>query len=139
MRALLIVLAGVGVLIAGCAAPVKLRTEIFQDQGKIDSLTVGRFTTKNPVDGELIEYYLRIELVNRGFDVNRDSPYILSGAIGFGFYGGKAVISLRNREGDILQTWFCECEVFFSGWQRCMTGKEFAFYISDEISQSLKE
>lgn len=76
MKKLLIVLAGVGVLIAGCAS-----TQVIEDPGYVVWLTVGDFVTANPVDNELIGSYLRKELLRRGFNVDNNSPFVISGTI----------------------------------------------------------
>lgn len=76
MKKLLIVLAGVGVLVAGCAS-----TQIIDDPGYVLWVTVGDFVTANPVDNELIGSYLRKELLRRGFNVDENSPFVISGTI----------------------------------------------------------
>ena len=126
MRALLIVLAGAGVLIAGCAS---MQTEIISDPGRIDSITVGRFTTANPVDNELIGSYLRKELSSRGFKVVNDSPYTLSGTIDCDFKYSRvmeAVIQLGSTPKIVWR---------FEGY---LTRKEFARYFAGQIKKRLR-
>lgn len=126
MRVLLIVLAGAGVLIAGCAS---LQTEVINDPGRIDSLTVGDFVTANPVDNELIGSYLRKELAKRGFRVSDDSPYTLSGTIDCDFKYSRvmeAVIQLGSTPKIIWR---------FEGY---LTRKEFAQYIAGQIKERLR-
>ena len=130
------------VLTAGCAS---MQTEIIAEPGRIDSITVGHFTTKNPVDGELIASYLRSELSRCGFQVIEDSPYTLSGTIGFfdilglGFgesnlvNDGNIVLQKNSEERFVL--WFYE-DRLFRGFSK--TKKEFARYMAQEITKTLR-
>ena len=116
---------------AGCAS---MQTEIIRDPGAIDSITVGRFTTRNPVDDELIGSYLRKELARQGFRVVDDSPYTLSGAIDvhpFYFYITEAKIVL-NEERFVI--WFYEHRF---GWIKGR--KDFARYMAKEIAETISQ
>lgn len=120
-------------LAAGCAS---MQTEIIQDPGAIDSITVGRFTTANPVDDELIGSYLRKELSRRGFRVVDDSPYTLSGTIDVNWQYSfanviEARIILKKDSEQII--WVYRSETF-----PLRRRKEFARYMAKEIAKTLK-
>lgn len=119
-------------LAAGCAS---LQTEIIQDPGKIDSITVGRFITANPVDDELIGSYLRKELAKRGFRVVDDSPYTLSGTIDVHSYYSRVVEArfiLKKDYSDQI-VWS-----FQSGIELYKSRKNFARYMAERIAKKLR-
>lgn len=129
MKTLLLVCLA-GLLLAGCAS---FQTEIIQDPGRVDSLTVGQFTTRDPVKGELIASYLRKELLDRGFVVSDDSPYIISGTVDYDYdysdrpmWIRKAIVSLNG-----YITWRCDIDI--------MGEEDFAGYVAKQISATLKE
>lgn len=131
MRTLLICLVGVGVLIAGCAS---FQTEIIQDPGKVDSLTVGRFTTRDPVDNELIGSYLRKELSNRDFQIVDNSPYVLSGTIDVNLFEDwikEARIVLKKNSAEFV-VWYYEIKVTVK------TRKQFAEFMASKIQERLR-
>ena len=116
---------------AGCAS---MQTEIIADPGWIDSITVGHFTTANPVDDELIGSYLRKELAKRGFTVVDDSPYTLTGTIDVHPYYSVVVearIVLRKYSDQII--WSYQDYYEFS-----KSRKEFARYMAKKIAKRLR-
>ncbi len=133
-------------LAAGCAS---MQTEIIRDPGKIDSITVGHFTTANPVDNELIGSYLRKELAKRGFVVTDDSPYVLTGTIGFydDLLRGTsrirdASIVLKKDSGEQLVQWFYSPDtvksVLLLGVD-LKNRRDFACYMAQEITNTLRQ
>ena len=128
MRALLISLVVVGVLVAGCAS-----TEIINDPGRVDSLMVGRFTTRDPVDNELIRSYLRKELSKRGFQVVDDSPYVLTGTIDVNLFYAKVreakIVLTKDSVEQII--WRCENDY--------ASRREFARHMAERITKALRE
>lgn len=132
---------------AGCAS---MQTEIIRDPGAIDSITVGEFTTANPVDDELIGSYLRKELSKRGFRVVDDSPYTLTGAIAFyeRFWMRTDVIQdanivLKNDSGEQLVQWFYSGDMensilVFGLGTGLKNRRDFARYMAKEITKTLK-
>ncbi len=125
-NALLISLAGV--LIAGCAS---FQTEILEDPGKVDSLTVGQFITANPVDNELIGSYLRKELTKQGFNVTDDSQYVLSGVIDT-VTEARIVLSKNSKE-KIAWNYTASTSGI------CTTRKCFSKEIAKRIYKTLRE
>jgi len=119
---------------AGCAS---MQTEIIRDPGAIDSITVGRFTTRNPVDDELIGSYLRKELARRGFRVVDDSAYTLTGTIDVDrtHYTKTVVVEgrivLREYSDQIIWS-------YHTGWFVAPDKKEFARYIAKKIAKQLR-
>lgn len=117
---------------AGCAS---LQTEIIQDPGKIDSITVGHFTTANPVDDELIGSYLRKELAKRGFVVTDDSQYVLTGAIAVHSYYSTIedakIVLKKDYTDQIIWNFQCEADVSKSR-------KDFARYMAARIKKQLR-
>lgn len=128
---------------AGCAS---MQTEIIAEPGRIDSITVGHFTTANPVNGKLFASYLRSELSICGFQVIEDSPYTLSGTIEFspGFLGFGEInlvcdgnIVLRKNSEERLVVWFYE-DRFSWRFSKSKGRKDFASYMAQEITKTLK-
>lgn len=116
---------------AGCAS---LQTEIIRDPGRIDALTVGHFTTANPVDDELIGSYLRKELAKRGLRVVDDSPYTLTGTIDVHPYHSVVVearIVLKKDSDQIVWS-------YQQYYEFATSRKEFAHYMASKISQQLR-
>ncbi len=116
---------------AGCAS---MQTEIIAEPGWIDSITVGHFTTANPVDDELIGAYLRKELAKRGFKVVDDSPHVLTGAIDVDLLYSSIVearIVLKKDSDQVV--WFYRNESMF-----LMYRKEFARYLAERIAKQLR-
>ena len=117
---------------AGCAS---MQTEIIQDPGKIDSITVGHFTTANPVDDELIGSYLRKELAKRGFKVMDYSPYVLTGTIAVHPYYSiveDARIILKKNYADQIVWSFQSSSEFYK------KRKDFAKYMAEKIAKQLR-
>jgi len=121
---------------AGCAS---MQTEIIADPGAIDSISVGHFTTANPVDDELIGSYLRKELAKRGFIVTDDSPYVLTGTIDVDWqyhsHIAEARIALRGYSDQIV--WTYQDDVFWS-YPFSKSRKEFARYMAEKIAKQLR-
>lgn len=117
---------------AGC---VSLQTEIIAEPGRIDSITVGDFTTANPVDNELIGSYLRKELAKQGFRVVDDSPYTLTGTIAVHSYYSTIedakIILKKDFIDQIVWNYQCEADVSKSR-------KKFACYIAKRIAKQLR-
>jgi hypothetical protein len=134
-KLLLISLAGVW--IAGCGAPVKLQTKVFSLPENVTGISVGPIISENPAHGLLFADYLRTELA-KNFDVNDNSPYILSGSLGSTPYDKGLVLSLKNKKGDILVVWFYRCKLAFRPWQQCPSGKKFASIVAHQTKQTLK-
>ena len=128
MKAKILVSMFVLLAAAGCAS---MQTEIIAEPGWIDSITVGHFTTANPVDNELIGAYLRKELSKRGFRVFDYSPYVLTGTIDVHPYYSKVVearIVLRENSDRII--WSYE--------NRYQSRKEFARHLAKQIKKQLR-
>ena len=135
-KLLLISLAGVW--IAGCGSPVKSQTKVFYLPQNVTSISVGRIISENPAHGQLFADYLREEL-SKDFDVNDNSPYILSGSLCFGSYDRGLALSLKNKEGDILIVWLYKCKLIFRPLQECPGGKEFASIVANGTKEILKK
>jgi hypothetical protein len=127
----------VGVWIAGCASPVKLQTKVFYLPKNVTGISVGRIITENPSHGQLFADYLRNEL-SKHFDVNDNSPYILSGSLGIEPYDIGLALSLKNKEEDILIVWLYKCKLIFRPLQECPGGKEFASIVANRTKEILK-
>jgi hypothetical protein len=135
-KLLLISLAGVW--IAGCASPVKSQTKVFYLPKNVTSISIGRIISENPAHGRLFADYLREEL-SKDFDVNDNSPYILSGSLCFGSYDRGLALSLKNKEEDILIVWLYKCKLIFRPLQECPGGKEFASIVANRTKEILKK
>lgn len=135
-KLLLISLAGIW--IAGCASPVKSQTKVFYLPENVTSISVGRILSENPAHGQLFADYLREEL-SKDFDVNSNSPYILSGSLAFGLYERGLSLSLKNTDGDILIVWLYKCQLNFRPLQECPGGKEFASIVANHTKEILKK
>ena len=133
----LLLISLVGVLIAGCASPVKLQTKVFYLPKNVTGISVGRIISENPAHGQLFANYLRDEL-SKDFDVNDNSPYILSGSLRFGSYDRGLALSLKNTDGDILIVWLYKCKLIFRSLQECPGGKEFASIVAKRTKEILK-
>lgn len=121
-------------LAAGCAS---MQTEIIQDPGKIDTITVGHFTTANPVDDELIGSYLRKELSKRGFTVTDYSPYVLTGTIAVHpWYSAVEDARIVLKKDDVVDQIIWS---FHTGWITDTPGrKDFARYLAEKIAKQLR-
>jgi len=135
-KLLLISLAGIW--IAGCASPVKSQTKVFYLPENVTGISVGRIISDNPAHGELFADYLRSEL-SKDFEVNDNSPYILSGSLAFGTYDRGLALSLKNREGDVLIVWLYKCQLIFRPFQGCPGGKEFASIVANRTKEILQK
>lgn len=135
-KLLLICLAGV--FISGCASPVKSQMKVFYLPQNVTSISVGQVISENPAHGQLFADYLREEL-SKDFDVNDNSPYILSGSLAFGTYERGLALSLKNKEGDILIVWLYKCKLMFRPLQECPGGKEFASIVANRTKEILQK
>jgi len=127
----------VGVLLAGCGSPVKIRTKVFYLPKNVTGISVGRIISANPAHGQLFADYLREEL-SKDFDVSDKSPYILSGSLAFGPYDRGLALSLKNKDEDILIVWLYKCQLIFRSLQECPGGKEFASIVANRTKEILK-
>lgn len=135
-----LILASVMVLaVGGCAAQVRLHTEIYEQPQKVDSITVGQFTTKNPVDGQLVADFLRLELLHRGISPAVNAKYSVDGTIDFISEGvATAIVTVRDESMKPLIVWF------YSDSRKEMPGflrnrDRFAVYMAEQIAGEIKK
>ncbi len=138
----LILISMLALIAGGCAS---MQTEIIADPGAIDSITVGHFTTANPVDNELIGSYLRKELAKRGFRILDNSPYVLTGTIAFyeelfrrAVFIQDASIILKKDSGEQLVQWFYSGDSVLLLGMNLKNRRDFACYMAKEITKTLK-
>jgi len=121
---------------AGCAS---MQTEIIAEPGRIGSITIGHFTTRDPVDDELIGAHLRKELAKRGFRVCDDSPYTLTGAIDVNqHYSTVVEARIVLKKDDIVDqiVWTYQDDLYDS--LSTKSRKEFARYMAKKIAKQLR-
>ncbi len=133
MKAKILVSMFVLLAAAGCAS---MQTEIIAEPGKIDSITVGHFTTANPVDDELIGAYLRKELAKQGFVVADDSPFVLTGAIAVHPYYSAVEDARIVLKKDYTDQIVWSFQGFVDAFPK--DRKEFARYMAEQIKKQLR-
>jgi len=116
-----------------------MQTEIIAEPGRIDSITVGHFTTANPVDDELIGSYLRKELAKRGFTVVDDSPYVLTGTIDVHpYYSRVREARIVLKKDYVVEQVIWNFQMPGLSGDLCKTREEFASYMAKKIAKQLR-
>ena len=137
MRALLIVLAGVGVLIAGCGGYVR-EVEILRELPIIKNVRIGRITANYETASTVIKNVLEIELAKRNLVISDNSKWTLSGDTDASTRVFSALFQLTDEKKQPYVTWwYWDNDLLLLSARR--SPNKFAVYMAGQISSTLKE